>query len=342
MSSIYVNELAVALMFLGLEISGGLDEALEELWLKIPQRDGGPEVKKSDFFALGHKLYDNAKEEVERLIGTLPDVDESDLEPDIEPDTEPSTSEEIKIMNTGEKMSWYGEPYDKFRFPKCGPEYTDKAFDIYYADGNHLPVPNPKKMNMTADNMKYQPGGQWSDNDPNIPTMECYAREGTHPEWCKAVFQHPVEAGEVTEPDDNDSDNSGSDRPGWKKSLLIKWAGNPNQVPMPNSAQSQYMGFDRAWYSCTDHPCRTIVRQAEIPDGFLPPSGPALFVFSTGVEARLSNTANRTEYLKVTKGSGRGIKFVKGQPNHPYVYDRKSDIAFPEGSTASWVKIYTN
>jgi hypothetical protein len=82
--------------------------------------------------------------------------------------------------------------YDKFVFPKLGPEYTNQSFDLYYADGNHLHVPNPERMTMTPDNMKYQPGGRYSGNNPDIPTMEVYARKDTHPAWVKAVFKHPV------------------------------------------------------------------------------------------------------------------------------------------------------
>jgi hypothetical protein len=101
-------------------------------------------------------------------------------------------SNEVKIMNTGQKMSWDSYLYDKFVFPKLGPEYTSQPFDLVYADGNRLHVPNPEHMVMTSDNMKYQPGGRYSGNNPDIPTMEVYARRDTHPDWVKAVFQHNV------------------------------------------------------------------------------------------------------------------------------------------------------
>ncbi len=101
-------------------------------------------------------------------------------------------SNEVKIMNTGQKMSWNSYLYDKFVFPKLGPEYTSQPFDLVYADGNRLHVPNPESKIQTPDNMKYQPGGRYSGNNPDIPTMEVYARRDTHPEWVKAVFQHPV------------------------------------------------------------------------------------------------------------------------------------------------------
>jgi len=98
----------------------------------------------------------------------------------------------VRIMNTGQKMSWDSYYYDKFVFPKLGPEYTSQSFDLVYADGNRLHVPNPENMVMTSDNMKYQPGGRYSGNNPDIPTMEVYARRDTHPAWVEAVFQHPV------------------------------------------------------------------------------------------------------------------------------------------------------
>ena len=101
-------------------------------------------------------------------------------------------SNEIVIRNTGAKMYWNSYPYDKFVFPKCGPEYTNQPFYIEYSDGNRLSVSSPERMAMTPDNMKYQPGCKWSGNNPDIPTMEVYARKDTHPAWVKAVFKHSV------------------------------------------------------------------------------------------------------------------------------------------------------
>lgn len=101
-------------------------------------------------------------------------------------------SNEIVIRNTGAKMSWNRYPYDKFVFPKCGPEYTNQPFHIEYSDGSRLSVSSPEHMAMTPDNMKYQPGCKWSGNNPDIPTMEVYARKDTHPAWVKAVFKHSV------------------------------------------------------------------------------------------------------------------------------------------------------
>lgn len=110
-----------------------------------------------------------------------------------EPDPSLGKTRVVRIMNTGAKMSWDGEPYDKFVFPKLGPEYTQKPFTIVFSDGNRLDIPNPARMAMTPDNMKYQPGGEYSGHNPDIPTMEVYARYGTHPTWVEARFSHPVD-----------------------------------------------------------------------------------------------------------------------------------------------------
>lgn len=121
---------------------------------------------------------------------------ESELDSTDEADSSGETIEggsyEIVIRNTGAKMSWNSYPYDKFVFPKCGPEYTNQPFYIEYSDGNMLSVSSPEHMAMTPDNMKYQPGCKWSGNNPDIPTMEVYARKDTHPAWVKAVFKHSV------------------------------------------------------------------------------------------------------------------------------------------------------
>ncbi len=145
--------------------SGSLDSVIEELKREIEAADT-PEAAA-------------AAEQVEQVAAA-------------EPAQEELINNEVKIMNTGQKMSWDSYYYDKFVFPKLGPEYTSQPFDLVYADGNRLHVPDPRSMVMTSDNMKYQPGGPYSGNNPDIPTMEVYARRDTHPEWVKAVFQHPV------------------------------------------------------------------------------------------------------------------------------------------------------
>lgn len=193
-----IDTFAVALMLFPIEVLGGLEEALRELFQKLPERDDGPELDEDDFVAAGVKLYfDHAKPLIEQMVdGELPEVTEDDLPKPTTtppPTTTPGPPDNVvKIMNTGAKMSWNSYYYDKFVFPKLGPEYTSEPFDIVYSDGNILHVSNPEHMVMTPDNMKYQPGGRYSGNNPDIPTMEVYARRDTHPEWVKAVFRHPV------------------------------------------------------------------------------------------------------------------------------------------------------
>ena len=73
---------------------------------------------------------------------------------------------------------------DKFVFSKLGPQYA-KSFLIVWSDGRELYVPDSTRMNMDvnqSDFRKYQPGGQYSGNNPDIPTMEVYAARGTHPD----------------------------------------------------------------------------------------------------------------------------------------------------------------
>lgn len=197
----------VALMLFPIETLGGLETALGELFDKLPEKVGGVALDRDGFITDGVALYfASVKPFIEsKLKGQLPDVSEIEPEEPEEPELV-LESNFIQIENAGATMSWNSEPYDKFVFPKCGPEYTSKSFQLVFSDGNMLMVPDPKQMRMTPDNMKYQPGGRWSHNNPDIPTMEVYARKDTHPDWVKAVFRHnvdttPVEPTEPTEPD---------------------------------------------------------------------------------------------------------------------------------------------
>ena len=92
-------------------------------------------------------------------------------------------SNQLTIENTGKKVSIDKIWRDKFVFPKLGPEYGPKLL-IAWSDGNELYVPDSKKMTMygSGDERKYQPGGPYSGNNPDIPTMEVYAAMGTHPD----------------------------------------------------------------------------------------------------------------------------------------------------------------
>lgn len=90
---------------------------------------------------------------------------------------------QLTIENTGRKVSIDKIWRDKFVFPKLGPDYGPKLL-IVWSDGRELYVPDSKKMTMygSGDERKYQPGGPYSGNNPDIPTMEVYAAMGTHPD----------------------------------------------------------------------------------------------------------------------------------------------------------------
>ncbi len=96
----------------------------------------------------------------------------------------------VIIANTGEKMSCDSIWQDKFVFPKLGPEYGPRLL-IVWSDGNELAVSDSSRMAMSGDQRdfrKYQPGGSYSHNNPDIPTMEVYAKRGTHPESVAIYF----------------------------------------------------------------------------------------------------------------------------------------------------------
>jgi hypothetical protein len=88
----------------------------------------------------------------------------------------------LTIENKGEKVSVDRILQDKFVFPQDGPKYG-KSFLVVWSDDNQLYVPDSKHMILrpAPDARKYQPGYPYSSN-PDIPTMEVYAKRGTHPE----------------------------------------------------------------------------------------------------------------------------------------------------------------
>lgn len=90
---------------------------------------------------------------------------------------------QVTVKNNGAKISIDKILRDKFVFPKLGPQYGPKLL-IVWSDGRELYVPDSKKMTMygSGDERKYQPGGPYSGNNPDIPTMEVYAAMGTHPD----------------------------------------------------------------------------------------------------------------------------------------------------------------
>jgi hypothetical protein len=88
----------------------------------------------------------------------------------------------IKVPDTGEWMQCDSINQAKIRFPKLGPEYGPVLL-LIWSDGTELHVSDSTRMAMNPDIndfRKYQPGGQYS-NNPDIPTMEVYARRGTRP-----------------------------------------------------------------------------------------------------------------------------------------------------------------
>lgn len=88
----------------------------------------------------------------------------------------------ITVNNNGAKISIDQILRDKFVFPKLGPQYGPKLL-VVWSDGRELSVPDSKNMTMYGgnDERKYQPGGPYSGNNPDIPSMEVYAAIGTHP-----------------------------------------------------------------------------------------------------------------------------------------------------------------
>ena len=92
-------------------------------------------------------------------------------------------SNKLTIQDSGQVMFCDGILQHKIVFPKLGPQYGP-ALLLVWSDGNELSVPDSSRMAMNAnqdDYRKYQPGGVYSDNNPDIPTMEVYAKRGTHP-----------------------------------------------------------------------------------------------------------------------------------------------------------------
>jgi len=92
-------------------------------------------------------------------------------------------SNELTLQDSGAVMYCDGVLQHKIVFPKLGPQYGSSLL-LVWSDGNELYVPNSRYMAMEGnpnDFRKYQPGGSYSGNNPDIPTMEVYAKRGTHP-----------------------------------------------------------------------------------------------------------------------------------------------------------------
>ncbi len=89
----------------------------------------------------------------------------------------------LTVNDAGMIMMCDGIIQHKIVFPKLGPEYG-RSMLLIWSDKNELYVGNSAQMTMNGnarDSRKYQPGGGYSGNSRDIPTMEIYAKRGTHP-----------------------------------------------------------------------------------------------------------------------------------------------------------------
>ncbi|MCI5124010.1 MAG: hypothetical protein D3925_05930 [Candidatus Electrothrix sp. AR5] len=92
-------------------------------------------------------------------------------------------SNTLTLQDSGAVMYCDGVLQHKIVFPKLGPQYGNSLL-LVWSDGNELYVPDSRHMAMEGnpnDFRKYQPGGSYSGNNPDIPRMEVYAKRGTHP-----------------------------------------------------------------------------------------------------------------------------------------------------------------
>lgn len=306
-----IDKDALAVDLLKLRLT--LTPLLYGVYNDLPEDPNGTTLVWEEFEAAGKELFDDElMPRVKMLVdGDWPVItDPIPIEPD--PDvTEPEVpaSSVIRIENTGQKMSWNGRPYDKFRFAMTGPEYTTKSFTIKFSDGNKLFIPNPKKMAMTGDNMKYQPGGVYSNNNPDIPTMEVYARRGTHPEWVEAHFQHPVVAGmlppEETEPTPDPDPVLGD----WTR---ITWADNGCRDPDPSFHRlcwTKIHGTTDKWW-----------RKFALPTWMDDQSYAVDFRFSDGTKFYVADTRR----MWMSADGPKYLKQVSNEPNkrHPKISEK--------------------
>lgn len=96
----------------------------------------------------------------------------------------------ITLADSGAIMQCDSINQHKIVFQKLGPDYGGSMLFIW-SDNNELYVGNSAKMAMNGDPndyRKYQPGGSYSGNNPDIPTMEIYAKRGTHPSKVTMYF----------------------------------------------------------------------------------------------------------------------------------------------------------
>ena len=115
----------------------------------------------------------------------IPDWPNPDDPPTGNPGDEvPGTDNSVTVYYGGVQVEFDGIWQNKFVFSKLGPEYG-RSFTLVWSDGYELHIPDATQMTMNGqddDFRKYQPGGPYSANNPDIPTMEVYAKRSTLPE----------------------------------------------------------------------------------------------------------------------------------------------------------------
>lgn len=187
-----IDEFAVALMFLGVEIAGGPDNALEDLWNKIPTASGGHRVTKEDFMEFGRQQYRLVKGNVSSFIGGLPDVEEDDLELEDEP-----PAEDMHGFKRKEKARHVGPIHisghypQRFVFKHNGPTYGKQVL-IVCNDGQQMFVNDTSRgFIISTGNRKYVAGEPYFDHGEKpgkYPVMEYYADYGTKPTECWVLY----------------------------------------------------------------------------------------------------------------------------------------------------------
>ena len=122
---------------------------------------------------------------IEELSQGIEETEAAEVQAAAAPEVEDNRGygNQVTVQNNGAKISIDKIWRDKFVCPKLGPQYGPKLL-IVWSEGRELYVPDSKKMTMYGggDERKYQPGGPYSGNNPDIPTMEVYAAIGTHPD----------------------------------------------------------------------------------------------------------------------------------------------------------------
>lgn len=320
-----VNKREVAIELMKVRIA--LTPLLYKVWLDLPEDPNGPEIDFDQFHAAGVELFDDElMTRVKMLVdGDWPEIDPEDvLEPEEpeepgEPAQPPELTNVVRIKDHGGKMSWNSVWYQKFVFPKKGPEYTSKPFTIKYSDGNTLYVPDPKRMTMRPDNTKYQPGGEYSNNNPDIPTMEVYAPKGSHIEWVEAHFLHPVDPGDTTAPPP-DPEPTQPPESDWER---IVWA---DKCRGTEGNRDRYCwtkihgGSESRWW-----------RKFALPDWMDDKEMCYDFRFSDGTTMRVSDTKKRAPTMYPD-----GPKYLRQVTNEPKKDHPK--ISEKYGANAEWVE----